>query len=75
MTVPAGPGHERLYDPLKRDFGAPAPNRRWVADITHGDTANGFVYSALILDLFSRMIVGWQLSDTLQAVIPPMLWK
>ena len=43
------------------------PNRRWVADITYVETAAGFVYAAFILDLFSRMIVGWQVSDTLRA--------
>lgn len=66
-TVPAGPGQERPSDLLERDFSAPAPNRRWVADITYVDTAGGFVYTAFILDLFSRMIVGWQVSDTLRA--------
>ena len=40
---------------------------RWVADITYFATAAGFVYAAFILDLFSRMIVGWQVSDTLRA--------
>jgi putative transposase len=66
-TVPAGPGHERPSDLLERDFSAPAPNRRRVADITYVDTVAGFVYTAFILDLFSRKIVGWQVSDTLRA--------
>lgn len=66
-AVPAGPGHERPSDLLDRDFTAPAPNRRWVADITYVDTVSGFVYTAFILDLFSRKIVGWQVSDTLRA--------
>jgi putative transposase len=66
-TVPAGPGHERPSDLLERDFTAPAPNRRWVADITYVETAGGFAYSAFILDLFSRKIVGWQVSDSLRA--------
>jgi putative transposase len=66
-TVPAGPGHKRPSDLLERDFSAPAPNRRWVADITYVDTVAGFVYTAFILDLFSRKIVGWQVSGTLRA--------
>ena len=66
-TVPAGPGHERPSDLLERDFTAPAPNRRWVADITYVETAAGFVYTAFILDLFSRAIVGWQVSGSLRA--------
>jgi putative transposase len=66
-TVPGPPGQPRPSDLLERDFTASAPNRRWVADITYVDTAGGFVYTSFILDLFSRMIVGWQVSDTLRA--------
>jgi putative transposase len=66
-TVPGPAGLERPSDLLERDFTAEAPNRRWVADITYIDTSAGFVYAAFILDLFSRMIVGWQVSDTLRA--------
>jgi putative transposase len=65
--VPGPAGQERPSDLLELDFTAPAPNRRWVADITYVETAIGFVYAAFILDLFSRMIVGWQVSDTLRA--------
>ena len=66
-TVPAPAGQQRPSDLLRRDFTAAAPNRRWVADITYVETACGFVYAAFILDLFSRMIVGWQVTDTLRA--------
>jgi putative transposase len=66
-TVPGPAGQERPSDLLERDFTAPAPNRRWVADITYIETSVGFVYAAFILDLFSRVIVGWQVSDTLRA--------
>ena len=66
-TVPGPAGQERPSDLLERDFTASAPNRRWVADITYIETSLGFVYAAFILDLFSRMIVGWQVSDTLRA--------
>jgi putative transposase len=65
-TVPdAGAG--RPGDLLERDFTAPAPNRRWVADITYVPTACGFVYTAFVTDLFSRKIVGWQVTDHLRA--------
>ena len=66
-TVPGPVGQERPSDLLERDFTSPAPNRRWVADITYVETAAGFVYASFILDLYSRMIVGWQVSDTLRA--------
>jgi putative transposase len=65
-TVPdAGAG--RPADLLERDFTAPAPNRRWVADITYVPTACGFAYTAFVTDLFSRKIVGWQVADHLRA--------
>ena len=65
-TVPdaAGP---RPADLLARDFTAPAPNRRWVADITYVDTISGFIYTAFVTDLFARKIVGWQVADHLRA--------
>ncbi len=59
-TVPGrGPGHERAPDLLKRDFTAPAPNRRWVADFTYVATLAGTVYVAFTVDIFSRMVTGW----------------
>jgi putative transposase len=65
-TVPGAAG-ERPADLLERDFTAPAPNRRWVADITYVDTACGFAYTSFVTDLFSRKIVGWQVADHLRA--------
>jgi putative transposase len=65
-TVP-DTGTERPSDLLERDFTAPAPNRRWVADITYVDTACGFGYTAFVTDPFSRKIVGWQVADHLRA--------
>ena len=65
-TVPAG-ADSRPADLLERDFTAPAPNRRWVADITYVAAACGFVYTAFVTDLFSRKIVGWQVADHLRA--------
>jgi putative transposase len=65
-TVP-DPGGQRPADLLERDFTAPAPNRRWVADITYVPAACGFVCTAFVTDLFSRKIVGWQVADHLRA--------
>jgi putative transposase len=50
---------------LDRDFTATAPNRKWVADITYLPTAAGWVYLAVVLDLFSRKVVGWAMSPSL----------
>ena len=59
-TIPGkGPGHERAADLIGRDFTAPAPDRRWVADFTHVATLAGTVYVAFVVDIFSRMFAGW----------------
>lgn len=42
-----------------RDFKAPAPDRLWVADITYVRTSCGFVYTAFVIDAYSRRITGW----------------
>jgi putative transposase len=67
-TVPNA-GGQRPADLLERDFAAPAPNRRWVADITYVPTACSFAYTAFVTDLFSRKIVGWQVADRLRACL------
>lgn len=54
-------------DLLNRDFTADAPNKRWVADITYVSTWQGFLYVAVVLDLFSRKIVGWAMADHLRS--------
>ena len=50
---------------LKRIFTAEAPNKKWVTDITYLPVANGWVYLACVMDLFSRKIVGWEISNSL----------
>jgi len=50
---------------LAQDFEADAPNRKWVADITYLPTVCGWVYLAVVVDLFSRKVVGWNMSDRL----------
>jgi transposase InsO family protein len=57
-TIAAKDGH-RAEDLLDRDFTAPAPNTRWVADFTYCRTWAGFVYVAFIVDVFAQRIVGW----------------
>ena len=50
---------------LERNFEVSAPNMAWVTDITYVSTREGWIYLAAILDLFSRRVVGWAMSDTL----------
>ena len=60
------PGKDtRPEDQLNRDFTAPAPDTRWVADITYVPTWVGFVYVAFVMDLYSRRIVGWRVSTSM----------
>ena len=53
-------------DLVARDFTAAAPNRLWVADITYIPTWAGFLYLAVVLDAFSRRIVGWAMAHHLR---------
>jgi putative transposase len=52
---------------LDRAFAAPAANRKWIADFTYIWTAEGWLYVAAVLDLFSRRVVGWSMSATMTA--------
>jgi putative transposase len=56
-------------DLVQRVFHATAPNQLWVADITYVPTAAGFLYLAIVLDVFSRRIVGWAMRDTLHTTV------
>ncbi len=47
---------------LDRDFTATAPNQKWTVDITYIPTLEGWLHLAVVLDLFSRRIVGWAMS-------------
>jgi putative transposase len=58
-------GPDPRPDLVDRAFTAPAPNRLWVADITYVKAHSGWVYASFVLDVFSRWIVGWQLSTNL----------
>ena len=57
-------GHTLPVSPnlLCQDFTATGPNQRWVADITYISTGEGWLYLAVILDLYSRQVVGWRTS-------------
>ena len=50
---------------LERDFEATAPNQKWLADMTYVATDEGWLYLALVLDLFARKLVGWAMSETM----------
>jgi len=62
----AGDGVARCVEeeePVKRQFRAVAPNRLWVADFTYCRTRSGWVFTAFVVDVFARKIVGWKTSS------------
>ena len=65
-TVPADLA-ERPLDLVERDFTAARPNQLWVSDLTYVATWRGFVYVAFVIDVFSRRIVGWRVSNSLRS--------
>ena len=58
-------GGRQAPDLVERNFTAEAPDRLWVADITYIPTWAGFLYLAVVLDAFSRRIVGWSMATSL----------
>ena len=62
-------GARQAPDLVDRSFTANAPNVLWVADITYIPTWAGFLYLAVVLDVFSRRIVGWSMSTTLHTTV------
>jgi transposase InsO family protein len=65
VTTQSRHTHPVAPNRLARRFTALAPNRVWVTDITYLATAEGWLYLAVVLDLFSRRVVGWATSDRL----------
>jgi putative transposase len=64
-TTQVDPNREPAPNLLDRNFTASEPNRKWVTDITYLATATGWVYLAVVMDLFSRKVVGWAMSPSL----------
>lgn len=65
-TFGDGAETDRPADLVKRAFTATAPNQLWVADLTYIRTHAGWTYAAFVLDVFSRRVVGWQVSTSLR---------
>jgi putative transposase len=61
-TTIADPKAQKRPDLVRRDFTATAPDRLWVGDLTYLRTWEGRMYFAFLIDVFSRMIVGWQIA-------------
>lgn len=63
VTTQRQPGVIPAPNRLNQDFSATTANTKWVSDFTYIDTAEGWLYLAIILDLFSRKVVGWAMSE------------
>jgi transposase InsO family protein len=70
VTTRANPMHPVAANALARDFSALRPDERWVTDITYVWTDEGWCYLAVLLDLFSRAVVGWALDTSLTTRLP-----
>ena len=64
VTTRANPLAQVAENVLDREFEAEQPNRKWVADVTYIATGSGWLYLAVVLDLFSRRVVGWAMAAT-----------
>ena len=56
-------------DLVERDFSADAPDRLWVADVTHVPTWAGFLFLAVVVDAFSRRVVGWSMANHMRTAL------
>jgi putative transposase len=66
-TTRAAAGHVPLPDLVQRDFTATRPNEKWVADMTYLATHEGWLYLAVVMDLYSRTVVGWAMQSRMTA--------
>lgn len=69
ITTKSEPGAQVAPNLLQRDFSADQPDRKWVADTTYIWTTEGWLFLAVVLDLFSRMVVGWSMSAIQDATL------
>ena len=63
ITTNSRDDQKRAGDFINRNFNARQPNQMWVADFTYIQTMSGWVYTAFIIDVFARAIVGWKVSS------------
>jgi len=75
MTTVSDPVATHPPNHLRQRFAAAAPNRVWTADITALATAEGWLFVAVLLDLWSRRVVGWAISDHADARLVAAAWR
>ena len=68
-TTRADPTHKPSENLLGREFHADEPNRKWVSDIKQIPTDEGDLYLAVLIDLYSRRVIGWAMDDNMEATL------
>jgi transposase InsO family protein len=69
VTTQRQPGVVPAPNRLNQDFSAAIPNQKWVSDFTFIETGEGWLYLAVVLDLFSRKVIGWSMSQTMDTAL------
>jgi putative transposase len=69
-TTQVDPTHPPAEDLVRRNFEVPAPNRVWAVDMSYLPTKEGWLYLAVVLDLHSRLVVGWSMGERLTTDLP-----
>ena len=69
VTTQRQPGIIPAPNHLNQEFSASAANKKWVSDFTYIDTAEGWLYLAIVLDLFSRKVVGWAMAAQMDTAL------
>lgn len=67
LTTKSNHGYSISRNMLNREFNVTAPNTIWAGDITHINTYQGWLYLAVVIDLYSRRVIGWSLSERINA--------
>jgi transposase InsO family protein len=74
-TTQQHPGDRIAPNLLNREFSAAFPNQKWVSDITYIGTAEGWLYLAVVMDLYSRLVVGWAMGEQMDAGLVEGAWQ
>ena len=74
-TTQQHPGDRIAPNLLNREFTAAMPNQKWVSDITYIGTAEGWLYLAVVMDLYSRLVVGWAMGEQMDAGLVEGAWQ
>jgi transposase InsO family protein len=69
VTTHRQPGAIPAPNWLNQDFSATAPNQKWVSDFTYIETGEGWLFLAVVLDLFSRKVIGWSMSQKMDTAL------